>query len=95
MRLRHRVRRGLFHACKSMEDGALEIEQLRTDYASLQQRYGFVLEQWITERQLADQLYTDLITQRRLSHGSANAIADKTQVMKTYELSRRTGDIVI
>lgn len=95
VRLRHRVRRGLFHACKSMDDGALEIERLRNDYSSLQQRYGFVLNQWINERGLADQLYTDLVTERRLGHGSANMVADKTEVMKVYELSRRTGEIVI
>lgn len=95
VRLRHRVRRGLFHACKSMDEGALEIERLRSDYASLQQRYGFVLDQWITERALADGLYADLVTERRLGHGSSNLVADKTDVMRTYELSRRTGEIVI
>lgn len=93
IRLRQRMRRGLFATLRTMEEAADEIEKLREytqslkeDLAVQKKRYDFVLHHWIAERFISDQLYGDLVPFRN---------DDKTEYMLKYEESRRNGTIAL
>jgi hypothetical protein len=90
-RLRMRMRRGLFATMHTMQEAAREIESLRQQTLDLEaenekfrSRYQFVLQQWMAERLISDNLYADTVALMPIN---------KTPYMLTYEESRRNGTI--
>lgn len=90
-RLRQRMRRGLFSTISTMEEAATQIEtmteriqELEAQNEKLKFSYQFVMQQWMAERLISDNLYAELIS---CSSG------EKSNYMKEYEKSRQQGTI--
>lgn len=101
-RLRQRLRRGLFATYITMEEAADQITMLRANKSdlehqlhSLQDRYNFVLEQWMAERLISDNLYTDLVSIIHKYNSSNDTSVSATEYMDCYRNSRDHGVIAI
>lgn len=101
VRLRQRLRRGMFATLHTMEEAACEIEALRAKVLSLRgevaherERYDLVLQQWLTERLISDNLYADLVIALNIPLETCNDDY-KTVYMKKYEELRCHGTIAL
>lgn len=100
-KLRQRLRRGLFTTYATMEEAAScleilqnEIEQLEQKVTMSDERYRFVLQQWMAERLISDNLHADLLAFIRTHNASNDSKILQTEYMKEYQESRRNGTIV-
>jgi len=100
--LRQRLGRGLFTTYVTMEEAANHLENLHDYVEQLQQqlslaedRYKFVLQQWMAERLISDNLYVDLLVMINTSYSSNDSHVAPTPYLELYEKSRRNGTIVI
>ena len=101
-KLRQRLKRGLFASYITMEEAAdcLEsmhqhIQELEHQLAISKDRYSFVVQQWMAERLISDNLHADLISTMNAYNSSNDTKLHPTACMERYQQSRRNGTIAI
>jgi hypothetical protein len=101
-KLRQRLGRGLFSTYATMEEAAVYlenfhdyVEQLHQQVSLAEDRYKFVLQQWMAERLISDNLYVDLLVMINTYNSSNDSHIVPTPYMEQYQQSRRNGTIVI